>query len=336
MRASPHISPRRVARPARCRNLRRFLASGRAKFGVLCVVVGIVGLSSAMMAWADEPMFVRWLVADDPGDETIRNYWERAERDELGDRALVDLGTMLFYRGYPKDAVRMYRRALDIDPDLYEAWFRIGLAEHSQGDFGNARQAYKRCLKKRPGHGWCNFYLGLLEEELGHSSNALYHYRRAFKHAPELANPKVNPEILSSDLALGAHLEAYDQRRFDTALPMRYMEPNEVKKVWRQYEPTPTAAPEAAAETASEGAAIDAGSEKDIPPPADRSQTQPPPRKIPARRAPAASPPTPQGSDQPGSPAESPNGMRSIGSTSDEAHLMPWWPNLSQIASALV
>ena len=100
----------------------------RTRIGVLCVVVGIVGLYSAVMAWADEPIFVRWLVADDPGDETIRNYWERAERDELGARALVDLGTMLFYRGYPKDAVGMYRRALDLDPDLYEAWFRVGLA----------------------------------------------------------------------------------------------------------------------------------------------------------------------------------------------------------------
>ena len=134
----------------------------RAKIGVLCVVVGLVGLYSVVMAWADEPIFVRWLVADDPGDETIRNYWERAERDELGARALVDLGTMLFYRGYPKDAVRMYRRALDLDPELYEAWFRIGLAEHSQRELDNARQAYKRCLKQRPGHGWCNFYLGLL------------------------------------------------------------------------------------------------------------------------------------------------------------------------------
>ena len=308
----------------------------RAKIGVLCVVVGIVGLYSTMMAWADEPIFVRWLVADDPGDETIRNYWERADRDELGAPALVDLGTMLFYRGYPKDAVGMYRRALDLDPDLYEAWFRVGLAEHSKGELDNARQAYKRCLKQRPGHGWCNFYLGLLEEELGHSSNALDHYRRAFKHAPELANPKVNPEILSSDLVLGAHLEAYDQQRFDAALPMRYLEPKKVNDMWRQYEQTPTAAPEAVAEGTSEGAATDAHSPQDAPPPAARSQTQPPPRKIPARRAPVASPPTPQGSDQPGGSAETPHGMRSIGNTSDEAHLMPWWPNLSQVASALV
>ena len=101
------------------------------------MVVAVVVVSAA----ADEPMFVRWLVMDDPGDETIRDYWERAERDELDPPGLVDLGTMLFYRGYPKDAVRVFKSALDLDPDLYEAWFRIGLVEHSEGDLDNAEQA---------------------------------------------------------------------------------------------------------------------------------------------------------------------------------------------------
>jgi tetratricopeptide (TPR) repeat protein len=209
-------------------------------FGFVMVVV----TSGAIVAVADEPMFVRWLVADDPGDETIRDYWERAEREELEPPALVDLGTMLFYRGYPKDAVRMYRKALDLDRDLYEAWFRIGLVEHSEGNFDNARQAYKRCLKKLTGHGWCNFYLGLLEEQLGHTSDAMYHYRRAFKFAPELADPKVNPEVLGSELVLGVHLQDRERRRFKSTLPIPYLEPKKVERVRRSYEPTPTPEPE--------------------------------------------------------------------------------------------
>jgi hypothetical protein len=50
---------------------------------------------------ANDPIFVKWLVIDDPGDETIRTYWQRAEAGELSPEALVDLGTMLFYRGWP-------------------------------------------------------------------------------------------------------------------------------------------------------------------------------------------------------------------------------------------
>jgi hypothetical protein len=59
--------------------------------GAFCFVVAAIVAFSAAVAAADEPMFVRWLVMDDPGDETIRNYWERAELEELDPPALVDL-----------------------------------------------------------------------------------------------------------------------------------------------------------------------------------------------------------------------------------------------------
>jgi len=307
----------------------------RARIGMLCFVVGIVGLYGAVMAWADEPIFVNWLVADDPGDETIRYYWERAELDELDAPGLVDLGTMLYYRGFTKDALSMYSRALDLDPDLYEAWFRIGLVEHSQGNLDNARQAYKRCLKKRPGHGWCNFYLGLLEEQLGHSTNALTYYKKSFKHAPALANPKVNPEILSSKLALGAQLLTYDQRRFEAELPMPYVDPSAVRKVWRQYEPTPVTAPKADAEEVPEEAAEDGLSQQSVPPPPAPRKPQQRPRRNPVRRVPTPAEPTPTESGTTEGAGETPYGMP-IGNTSDEAHLMPWWPNLAQAAAALV
>ncbi len=255
--------------------------------GLLFVVVAVVVFSAA----AGEPMFVRWLVMDDPGDETIRDYWGRAERDELDPPALVDLGTMLFYRGYPKDAVRVFKSALDLDPDLYEAWFRIGLVEHSEGDLDNAEQAYKRCLKKLTGHGWCNFYLGLLEEQLGHSSDALYYYRRALKFAPELANPRVNPEVMASQLMLGVHLQDQDRRRFKNFLPMPYLEPAKVERVRQRYEPTPTPEPEKAFEAAV----------LETPPRSEQQRVEPqptpaqpvrPPRPVTPRRVTTPTPPT--------------------------------------------
>jgi len=312
--------------------------STQTRSGAFCFVVVAIVVFSAAVAAADEPMFVRWLVMDDPGDETIRDYWERAEREELDPPALVDLGTMLFYRGYPKDAVRVFKRALDLDPDLYEAWFRIGLVEHSEGDLDSARQAYKRCLKKLTGHGWCNFYLGLLEEQLGHSSNALYHYRRALKFAPELANPRVNPEVIASKLMLGVQLQDQDRRRFNDSLPMPYLEPGKVERVRRQYEPTPTPEPEETPETTV----------AETPPRSELQQTQPrptqaqpapPPRPAPPRRAPkpATALPTasPRGAED--NDVRTPYGMPPIGVVSDEAHFIPLWPNLvARVAEALI
>lgn len=314
--------------------------SRRTWFGMLWVVGAAVGLSMAMVAVADEPMFVRWLVAGDPGDETIRDYWERAENDQLDPPELVDLGTMLFYRGYPKDAVRYYKRALDGDPDLYEAWFRIGLVAHSRGDLNNARQAYKRCLKKLTGHGWCNFYLGLLEEQLGHSSNALYYYRRALKFAPELADPTVNPEVMSSKLMLGVHLQDQDRRRFQGTLPNPYLEPAEVNRVMRRYELPPPAQPEDLQEPAEATDSVEPPQEepRQMQPAATPRPTvqAPPPRPPAPRRAPQRTP-TPFATDGgEGGVDAAPWGTPKIGSASSEALLLPRRTALARLAEVML
>ena len=312
----------------------------RARIGVFCVAVGIFSLTAVVAARAEEPKFVRWLAADDPGDETIRDYWERAEQDELTATELVDLGTMVFYRGFPKDALQIYKRALDLDPELYEAWFRIGLAEHSRNEIDNARQAYQKCLKKRPGHGWCNFYLGLLEEQLGHSSNALLYYETSFKHAPQLSDPRYNPAVLSSKLVLGARLRDYDQRRFEAALPMSYLQPKKVNRVRQKYEPPPPPMPKATTAPKNEARSSSEGSPTKQPAaqPTAEPKPQKPPRSIPARRAPTPPAPTPTGAEKPGVSTGTSAGIRvtPIGNTSDEAHLVPWWPSLSQTALVLV
>lgn len=195
-------------------------------------VIGVALVMSVVIeVRAKQPIFVSWLVADDPGDQTILHYWERFELEELSPTEMIDLGTMLFYRGYPKDAIRVLETALDQDKTLHEAWFRIGLVEHQQGDLREARIAYKRCLKLFKGHGWCNFYLGLVEEQDGNSKKAMEYYRAAFRYAPVLADPEVNPEMASSDLSLGAWLMMARDTSFKEALPMPYMHPQRVGRV---------------------------------------------------------------------------------------------------------
>ncbi|MCD4748782.1 MAG: hypothetical protein K8R59_05350 [Thermoanaerobaculales bacterium] len=201
-----------------------------------CFVVVGIGFGAVLNGYGKEPVFVRWLVADDPGDETIRAYWERYDREELSANEMVDLGTMLFYRGYPKDAVRLFEAALDEDKKLEEAWFRIGLVEHQQGNHRQARMAYKKCLHLFKGHGWCNFYLALLEEQDGNAKTAMEYYRRAFRYAPALADPDTNPELASSELSVGAWLQMARDRAFKKALPMPYLDSQQVKKVRASYD----------------------------------------------------------------------------------------------------
>ena len=311
--------------------------SHRVAVGMLCVFVIVVCAAVRVGSATDEPTFPNWLVADDPADETIRYFWERADNGELDATGLVDLGTLIFDRGHPDEAIEFYKRALKVDPEMYEAWFRIGLVEHQRGDLDNAEQAYSRCLKKRPGHAWCNFYYGLLEEELGHSTKALEHYEMAFQKAPRLADPAFNPEVLQSKLALGAWLRYYDQARFDHNIPMRYLRPDEVNEVRKSFEVQPEPDP-----------APTAGFEPEPSPVSTTSAVQPTPVAVspaprpapPARRVPSRPPatPAPSGTAAGAASDESPYGspMVPIPNTSDEAHLLPGWTVLFKASEALI
>ena len=205
--------------------------------------------------------------------------------------------------------------------------------------------------------------LGLLEEQTGDAAAAMEHYQTAFKHAPALADPKVNPEILSSKLQLGAQVRHFGGERFEKGLPMQYMQPAEVRKMQKQFSepsmprPTPTAAPAAgvtvqptptpttAAEEGSEagsaarststtagagaagGAAVRGGSRGS----GGSSTTEPRSGSTPYG---VPTPVPPSGSS--GGTAGAVGGAPRIGSTSPEARLRPPWPGLHDIVNVFV
>jgi hypothetical protein len=264
----------------------------RVMLGAAVAIASVVVLAGD----SEGPIFLRWLVPGSPLDETIAVYWQRAEAGELDAPGLVDLGTMLWEKGFPRDAVRVYERALELDPDLAEAWFRIGLVHHREGEVRRAEKAYHKCLKVLTGHGWCNFYLGLLEEQTGKPSEAIQHFRRAFKFAPELADPKVNPEVLSSRLALAGRLQNEARTTFGRLLPLTYLEPDEVARVRLQYEPAPPAGEVAAPS--------DAGAPPPPTPAPTRTRLQP----VGGRLGPPAAGPPPAAGDPAAGPAAGPSG----------------------------
>jgi len=312
------------------------------------------GLALLMLVFevaANDPIFVKWLIIDDPGDETIRLYWQHAEAGELGAEELVDLGTMLFYRGWPNDAVTYLREALEQDPELSDAWFRIGLVKHHSGDLSGARSAYKKCLKQQRGHAWANFYLGLLEERTGQVKSAMKHYETAFKHSPELANPKINPEILSSKLQLGAQVRYFDSERFKKTMPMPFMEPAAVRKAQRKFEKTPPATatpePEMAGQATPTPVSVRTGSSPSQTSTIRRSQGSKTGAAAGGTRGgsgsaeelpDAGSTPygVPEQVNRGATGAGGGGGAPQIGDTSPEASLRPLWPGLYEIVNALI
>ena len=195
-------------------------------------IVAVLGLmlvaATTATAGVHDPIFLKWLDPANPRDRAIRVYWEKAEAGNATATQLIDLGTMLFERGYPKDAERMYKRAAKLEPDLPDPWFRTGLVRQSQGHLRSARRAYRKCLKILTGHGWCNFYMGRACEQDHLVGKALYYYGRAFQFAPELADPKVNPEVLRSRLMPSILAKREAEEGFEAVLPMGLLGPDEV------------------------------------------------------------------------------------------------------------
>jgi len=183
-----------------------------------------------------EPIFFRWLDEKDPVDATILEYWKRYEAGELNPEEIVDLGTMLFERGWPKDALRLYQEAGKADPTLYDAWLRAGLVAHSLRDLGAAKKYYKKCLKIHVGNGWCNFYMGLAEEQTYNGSAALKYYAKAFKVNPDLSDPRTNPAVLQSRIARAAAVAKEKQSEFVKDMPMTFLDPEEVERARARYE----------------------------------------------------------------------------------------------------
>lgn len=283
------------------------------------VAIWCVGLAG-IRADDSGPVFLRWLVPGSPGDDAIRIYWQESQQGLLDAEGEIDLGTMLFHRGYPDDAIDAFKRAAKLDDEAPEPWFRIGLVNHRRGEVRLARSAYKKCLNRRPGHGWCNFYRGLLEEQQGRAPQALEFYRTAYRHAPELADPKINPEVLYSKLQLGATIDSAIEGRFLINAPLAYMQPGRVRRARSGVVPSGPGSRNGQPPAA--GQAVPMGT--------DLVPTQPPRTVEPgtSRRVAPTPAPAPTPVPRADGPSDEIPSYLHIRSTSPEAVLRPtWWPD---------
>lgn len=176
-------------------------------------------------------VFERYLSPDRPLDRAILNYLalERAGKATSWD--LGDLGVLLLEKGFPVDAERYLRKALDLDKHDFEAAYRLGLVLQRQGRDREAVKYYRRALAERPGHGYARFMLALAEERSGRRDAAIRDYAKAYRFAPELADPTKNPLVLDSDLQTEAELTRYDALARASTLKVTSIDPNAVRRM---------------------------------------------------------------------------------------------------------
>ena len=102
-------------------------------------------------------------------------YRRALDLDPALSDAYINLGRLLHESGETAEALRLYREAIRRAPDDPIAHYDLALALEDQGDSGAASAAYHRALEIDPDFADAHFNLGRLLEKLGQRAQALRH-----------------------------------------------------------------------------------------------------------------------------------------------------------------
>jgi tetratricopeptide (TPR) repeat protein len=78
----------------------------------------------------------------------ISIYREAIEGDET--EMMVYLGQALLYKKMYDEAMKLFVRAAELDPDYHQAWAHLGIVQFRLGRWQNASASFSKCVELRP------------------------------------------------------------------------------------------------------------------------------------------------------------------------------------------
>ena len=124
-------------------------------------------------------------------------WTHNVERNPRAWLALYNLGTLAGNAGRSDDAIRWYRRALEVRPDYPEAWNNLGNELRNRGRFTEAIPAYERVIELNPRHFAARNNLGASLAAVGRVPEAVARCEEALR---------INPRFPLAHRNLGAIL----------------------------------------------------------------------------------------------------------------------------------
>lgn len=171
--------------------------------------------------YLEAPFYTRYLDTGSELDRDIQAYLGALREDPENPVFHNELGRLLVLKGFPNDAEREFRRAIASDDDFYPAWYNLGLLRASRGQYSAALRALNRTLDDKPGHAAAHFQKGLILERQGRTDDAVDSYAKAFKINFHLLEPRVNPQIIDSNLIDRALLQIYPEEHRRRSLQLQ-------------------------------------------------------------------------------------------------------------------
>lgn len=127
------------------------------------------------------------------------------------------LGLALWAQGRAADAIRHYRKALELLPSLSDAHTNLGAALDAQGHEQEAVAQYMEALRLKPDDAVARFNLGLHFHQRGRITEAITQYREALRIKPD--NPGAQNNLGVALQSLGTTAEAMEH--FQEALRLK-------------------------------------------------------------------------------------------------------------------
>ncbi len=111
----------------------------------------------------------------------------------------VEKGLILEQSGQPEEALKAYRRAVDLDPYRSDVWANLGNVYHKLNDVAKAEDAYKRALQQDLNYPEAHHNLAVLLYEQSRMTEALEHYRAVLSRHPDYLPSLYNLAVIQEE-----------------------------------------------------------------------------------------------------------------------------------------
>lgn len=115
-------------------------------------------------------------------NEAEKLYMQVLAQTPNDGNALNLLGFLKVQNNQFSEAILYLKKAVELYPNFFEAWFNLGLAYKGMDDFDNAIFAYKKALELEPENVTANFNLANVYECKNETENAIVYYEHAYKY----------------------------------------------------------------------------------------------------------------------------------------------------------
>ena len=125
-------------------------------------------------------------------DEAIRFYKKSLEINPAYEKSLYRLANCYQESGDYKSAMVIYQHLLHYHPKNVLGYLNMGIIYNALGDFSHARMFYQKTISIDPNHAGAYFNLGYLNETTGDLKEALNCYEKAIENNPRLSEAYYN------------------------------------------------------------------------------------------------------------------------------------------------